>query len=353
MKMRIRTLEGMQTMSTNLVRSLKAGPVRFELKDSGVSTTIDATGFGVRSGPSVNLAHIAKDGNLYKRTQPNKESPSRDGSNLLGFENTSADELLSEINVKHKKPRLAPLVIIAAIIALVVAYALKVQDWVYIVVVLVAAIVYFIAHRRDQLVKTVVLFYELDDPANTAYQRLLDSYKEIKESSRAWRITTSKRVTDTYEWKTQAGASSLVNRHGATCAINTPAYFSTNLLVPAIAAGKQSLYFFPDRLLMYESNRVVPVPYSKLHLEFGNSRFIEGQGVPRDAQVVGHTWQYVNKSGGPDKRYKNNRQLPIVLYSELGFTNATGLDVTIQLSKSNVGSNLREALGALASIGRG
>jgi hypothetical protein len=309
--------------------------------------------FGVLTMGSTLLAHIAKDGNLYKRTLPNEESPSKNGGNLLSFENGSADELLSEINAKHRKPRLAPLVIITAIIALVLAYALKVQDWVYIIVVLVAAIAYFITHRRDQLVKTVVLFYELDEPANTTYQGLHDSFKEIKESSRAWHIATSKRVTDTYEWKTQAGASSLVNRHGANCVINAPAYFSTNLPIPAIVAGKQSLYFFPDRLLVYENNKVVPVPYSELNLEFGNSRFIEGQGVPRDAQVVGHTWQYVNKSGGPDKRYKNNRQLPIVLYSELSFTNANGLDVTIQLSKSNIGTNLRAALGALASIGRG
>jgi hypothetical protein len=40
------------------------------------------------------------------------------------------------------------------------------------------------------------------------------------------------------------------------------------------------------------------------------TRLIEEGPVPRDAERIGITWKYVNKGGGPDRRYKNNPQLP-------------------------------------------
>lgn len=59
---------------------------------------------------------------------------------------------------------------------------------------------------------------------------------------------------------------------------------------------------------------------------------IEHESVPTDAPVVGSTWQYVNKSGGPDRRFNNNRQLPILQYGELHLTSSTGLNEVIQVS---------------------
>jgi hypothetical protein len=40
----------------------------------------------------------------------------------------------------------------------------------------------------------------------------------------------------------------------------------------------------------------------------------------------------VNKSGGPDRRFANNRQLPILRYAELKLQSSTGLNELIQTS---------------------
>ena len=63
---------------------------------------------------------------------------------------------------------------------------------------------------------------------------------------------------------------------------------------------------------------------------------IEDKAVPKDSQVVGQTWQYVNKSGGPDKRFKNNRRLPICLYGELELHSASGLNTVIMFSNAQL-----------------
>jgi hypothetical protein len=40
-------------------------------------------------------------------------------------------------------------------------------------------------------------------------------------------------------------------------------------------------------------------------------QFVEAGQIPKDAVVVGQTWMHANKSGGPDQRFKDNRQVPI------------------------------------------
>jgi hypothetical protein len=40
----------------------------------------------------------------------------------------------------------------------------------------------------------------------------------------------------------------------------------------------------------------------------------------------------VNKSGGPDRRFANNRQLPVMRYGELRMQSSTGLNEAIQIS---------------------
>jgi hypothetical protein len=65
------------------------------------------------------------------------------------------------------------------------------------------------------------------------------------------------------------------------------------------------------------------VSYSDLRVNWGVSAFIEDESVPRDSTIDGYTWQYVNKHGGPDRRFKNNKQIPVVRYQvmEISGTN--------------------------------
>ena len=65
--------------------------------------------------------------------------------------------------------------------------------------------------------------------------------------------------------------------------------------------------------------------------------------------IVDKTWKYVNKSGGPDRRFKNNHELPICLYQEMTFTGSTGLNELVQLSKRGPAEDFKNALSALAT----
>ncbi|WP_276692114.1 hypothetical protein [Acidaminococcus massiliensis] len=56
------------------------------------------------------------------------------------------------------------------------------------------------------------------------------------------------------------------------------------------------------------------VSYSDILLDFKKTSYVEENLVPNDAEVIGQTWLKVNKNGTPDKRFKDNRQLPICAY---------------------------------------
>ena len=56
--------------------------------------------------------------------------------------------------------------------------------------------------------------------------------------------------------------------------------------------------------------------YSNFRVEVKETNMITNDYWP-NSQVLGTTWQYVNKDGSPDRRYSENRQLNIIRVWEL------------------------------------
>jgi hypothetical protein len=57
----------------------------------------------------------------------------------------------------------------------------------------------------------------------------------------------------------------------------------------------------------------------------------------------------VNKKGGPDKRFKDNRQIPICAYDLIGFESASGLKEVLQVSRPGVGEAFKQTLKTLTA----
>lgn len=130
----------------------------------------------------------------------------------------------------------------------------------------------------------------------------------------------------------------------------SPPKIRTNVAVRGMTLGNQMLAFFPDRMLVYQRGKYAALSYEALRLSCAATRFIAGAGVPADAQVVGQTWQYPNKSGGPDRRFKNNRQLPVAKYAQVELASDHGLEVILHFSNADAADQaIRELRGALSA----
>ncbi len=110
------------------------------------------------------------------------------------------------------------------------------------------------------------------------------------------------------------------------------------------------MYFFPDRVLVFGERGVGAIGYDDLQLHIADQSFIEDEAVPRDAKVIDYTWRYVNKKGGPDRRFSNNPELPICKYEELSLTSPSGLNKILYLSRTGVSEGFKKSLKYLADV---
>lgn len=176
------------------------------------------------------------------------------------------------------------------------------------------------------------LDYDIEPDQQSLVDSRMNPMIKITECAKVWRIMQTSKVIDR---KYSGGASNTVNRTACTASIKAPFPFRANVKVAAFKVKKETLLFLPDKIFIIQGNKIGALNYSDISSHPHTTRFIESEAVPKDAQIVGRTWKYVNKSGGPDRRFKDNRQLPICLYGELELTSTSGLNTVIMYSNSD------------------
>lgn len=85
-------------------------------------------------------------------------------------------------------------------------------------------------------------------------------------------------------------------------------------------------------------------------LERTSTSSIENGPTPSDSVQVGTTWKYVNKRGGPDRRFKDNRQLPVMQYGRIDLSTPGRLNIPWSFSHVPSAQAFSTALSRLASF---
>lgn len=352
-------------MGFYLRKSISVGPLRFNLSKSGVGISAGVRGLRFGVGPRGNYVHMGRGGLYYRATlpkyqkQPNQpnSSPSQkipigthaplqeiESADVSKIVDSSSRELLDELNRKRARMRLWPGVVIFFVAILGLGVFAKWPMWLLLVLLLASAVGIYAAYSYDILEKTVVLFYEFDPDMEATYTQLHSAANQLANCAVAWHVEAAGKV---YDRKYHAGASTLISRKRTSIQKTEPPYVKTNIETIAIAVGRQTLHFFPDRVLIYDTNCVGAVGYQELSVDVNATRFIESESVPRDAEVVDRTWKYVNKSGSPDLRFKDNKELPVCRYEEMTLTSQSGLNKVLQLSRCGSGNDFAKIISLL------
>jgi hypothetical protein len=260
---------------------------------------------------------------------------------------SSSEALLAEIREKRGKVSSTLAAAILSAVIIWIAIASNWPAWVLLAIASGCGIALFYARLHDKLEKTVVIFYNFEFEVETAFKLFCEWASALAATSRVWHVDAASVV---YNRKYHAGASQLLRRSTARIRESAPPFVQTNVPVYSIVAGRNTLYLFPDRLLVYNSRDIGAVSYGSVDIQASSQRFIEEGGVPSDATVVDYTWRYVNKDGGPDRRFNNNPRIPICNYDELVLKTSSGLNELLQLSCSGIGERFAAALKHLASV---
>lgn len=367
-------------------KALKVGPLRFNLSRSGIGVSAGIKGLRLGTGPRGNYIHMGRGGLYFRQSlnSPNERRVEHPGARhpnplpqflsegdlsgtvgpLQEIESGTVDqmvgassaELLREINEKRKRARLLPAAVVVTLSMLVMLLLGAVNSGSQLLIGLAVVVgvaggtICWLASLKDELRKTTIIMYHLEPNVEAAYAKLHDAFAILTSCERIWHIEARADVRNT---KYHAGAGSMLKRTMIKPSIGAPPLVKCNVEVPLLPVGKQTLAFMPDHLLVFEQSSVGAVDYSDLTPTYDESRFVEEESVPVDATVVDHTWRYVNKNGGPDRRFNNNREIPICLYDQIHLTSATGLHEVVQLSKRGACAAFRSAIWGLQHAGRG
>jgi len=212
---------------------------------------------------------------------------------------------------------------------------------------LYSIVVFLFVRYVEQRRRRFVLVYDLPNDARARFARL---EAELEPLLTSWiqGVQSSQHHGD---WKRHGGATRGILQRGAAITRAVPPLIVSNLQPISISTAGTSVFFLPDRVLVRSKGTYAALSYESLGAEWYESGFVwDGWSLPPGAQVIGRTWLYKNRNGGPDRRFKNNRELPEIRMGYLALGSETGLNILIQ--STNVEA-VRAAAEALAQYATG
>jgi Protein of unknown function (DUF4236) len=346
-------------------KSFGLGPVRLNLSRSGLGASLGVRGARIGIGPRGRYIHLGRGGLYYRKSLGTPERHSapthpaiqaRVSDHLqeivsapaAAMSDSSSAELLTELNRVEKRWDRCPITVIAGVVLLTLLVLSEASWWAWTLALALIVSTALYARHIDVLRGTAILHYDLEDGPGKCFGQFQNAFHQLGQCHGVWHIDAKGHTDD---WKRNAGVQTLANRSTIRPISALPSKVQCNIKVPMMQAARTTLYFFPDRLLVYNRGGVGAVAYEQLHVHARQIRFVENDSAPRDAAQVDTTWRYVNKKGGPDRRFNNNRQLPIMLYGELHLTSPNGLNELFQMSVPGAAMAVVSALEKLKTGG--
>ncbi|NVB39063.1 hypothetical protein G6O69_14565 [Pseudenhygromyxa sp. WMMC2535] len=313
---------------------------------AGTQVSFDERGFHYRrrAGSEVAAASAAMP-SLTDAAQPSGEILTASATTLAAL---SPDEVLLELQARLRRPRVFYYYVWVAGALAVHALASigALAGFVLAALVGLGVLVY----RFDRDWRCSQLVYDLENPEISTRLAMASRVGEaLASASTLWHIYHAVATSD---WKHNAGASTLIQRTPTRAGPGSLPGIELNIEPWAVPVGPQRLLFLPDRLLVWDGRNLAGVGYEHLQVQAQPTRFIEEDRPPRDARVIDTTWRYVNKRGGPDRRFNDNRELPVVEYGELQLGTSSGLRIFLQCSTARAASQAADALLALGQRAR-
>jgi hypothetical protein len=174
--------------------------------------------------------------------------------------------------------------------------------------------------------------FEAVDAAQRAYAQFIRAFESLVGAERVWDATSDR---DADRVRERTSASRTVDRRPVELS------FSSSDLIRfagrALRFGNvngEDILLYPGLALMPRADGMFAmIDLRELEINYSPHNFIEDGAVPSDALVAGHTWAKVNKDGSPDRRFRDNYQIPICIYGKLIFSTGSGVAEEYQVSQ--------------------
>ncbi|MGK2958405.1 MAG: DUF4236 domain-containing protein [Acidimicrobiales bacterium] len=194
----------------------------------------------------------------------------------------------------------------------------------------------------------ISIAFETTDTAQRAYASLVRAFESLRHCSKKWDVTSDRGINQFAERST---AVRVVDRHPVIFD------FSRTDLIQFSGQAMRFQNVNGDDILIYPGVAVMPRPdglfalidIRELDVQGNATGFQETESVPSDSKVIGQTWAKTNKDGSPDRRFKDNYQIPVCEYGRITFRSKSGVAEEYQVSNADAAISFSRAVAAYKS----
>lgn len=219
-----------------------------------------------------------------------------------------AAEICSHLGAGLSAHRLTSVLLIVSILG-TLTYFLNPKSGLFFLVLSIVMLVLKIIVLQ---VMAVHLNYTMDQNWKNLANTRMAPFTYMVNCQRVWEVLGSQ---GGFDRKYNAGCNIQVSRKDVQMVDTLPFPFRVNVKAYAIFLHDLKFVFLPDCVYMIKGTKFKALRYEHLKWSIGTTNFVESQ-APSDSRVVGYTWQYVNKKGGPDRRFSYNPRFCECLYGE-------------------------------------
>ncbi len=159
----------------------------------------------------------------------------------------------------------------------------------------------------------------------------IDTFKELMGSEKIWDITYAEGVNRAQARTVAQTATKRTLIPRTEREIEFIKSDLPHLLLPN--ANGPDVFFYPTFLLLFKDNQEFGIfDLKEITVAMKLSGYIEEESVPKDTEIIQHTWKKANKDGSGDKRFKGNYQIPIVKYGDMTIEAEGGLEESFMFS---------------------
>lgn len=210
---------------------------------------------------------------------------------------------------------------------------------------LIISLVIFINSRRFLLVE-----YNITNDAAPIINKRNDAISVLNSCNRVWNIEQYQQVVYS---RVNAGAGTNIKRRRVFFSYSkAPRYLKivNDIKIYQLLIGGTRYLFLPDKILVVGFFQVGALRYHDISVELEYTRFVETEIAPSDATFLYNTWQYVNNNGTPDRRFNNNKQIPVYAYEKIFLRSSTGLNLHLMVSSTVKAERFKEEWKKIAEI---
>lgn len=204
--------------------------------------------------------------------------------------------------------------------------------------------------KQNLAASRVSVSFNMETAVAGPHLRMLEAFDRLSKSSRSWALQTSQQID---RKKARSAAGTVVSRRLLWVGRQSDSLVDTADLPLAIGIqnGQATAFFYPGFVLVVSKGRddFAIVNLTDLDVSYCKTLFTEAESIPSDAVMIRKMWAKSNKDGSRDRRFKNNRELPVMVYGEVTMNARGGLCEAFMFSRDDAS---REFVAAVAELQR-